>query len=118
MPTTDTTFHVGQNATTVSDPQAWVNRKIGPIRHTKFEDIEIYYRKEDGVVTELCLGERYAHSSPGLLFEHEHYRGSLINNWHGGPSGSLTDMIRWVSEADQPSFKHILWMEGKVKEDD
>lgn len=58
----------------------------------------------------ICLGERYAHSAPGWVFEDEEWKGSLIDNWHGGPSGSLHDLIVWVSQAEHPTYKHHLWM--------
>jgi hypothetical protein len=91
-------------------PTPWRHRKSGPILNID----GLYYRTEDnrrdGFVIEICSGERYAHIAPGLLFNHETYRGSYINNWHGGPTGSLTEMIKWLQQAEHPEYGYSLWM--------
>lgn len=71
---------------------------------------KLYYRKDGRLVTEVCLGERYAHVAPGLLFNDEQYRGSYTDGWHSGPSGSLTDMVKWIREAEHPEYGCSLWM--------
>lgn len=99
--------------------EPWPHRKSGPIftkEHTTSGKI-LYYRTinninhhTDQVVSEICLGERYAYLAPGLLFYNETYRGSYINNWHGFPGGSLTEIIRWLLEAEYPEYEYNLWM--------
>lgn len=96
----------------------WANRgkgKIltrGPYLYIKNE---LFYRERNGLVTEICLGERYAHIAPGIVFMNEKYKGSYIDNWHGGPSGSLSDMVEWIAEAEHPEYGYSLWMEKEEK---
>jgi len=73
--------------------------------------IKLFYRIENGLVTEICRGERYAHVSPGYLFSNEQWRGCYRNDWHGGPSGSLSEIIDWLCESELEG--HDLWMIGE-----
>lgn len=79
----------------------WANAKSGPWSSKRTLDgVRIFYRHKGKIVTEICRGERYAHIAPGLLFDYEQYQGSYANDWHGGPHGSLTDMIEWIEKAE------------------
>lgn len=91
----------------------WCHRKTGPVEITTLDGRPIYYRQTGGyfgIVDEVCLGERYVHVSPGLLFYNECYRGSTIDNWHGGPTGSLSELLRWLVKAEHPELGCSLWM--------
>lgn len=91
----------------------WVHRKKGKFFSQYMpNERKVYYRyvPNTRIVEEVCLGERYAHVAPGLLFDYENYRGSLIDNWHGGPTGSLTELLQWVADAERPEYKERLWM--------
>lgn len=77
----------------------WSNRKAEPFEWVEYEGRRLYYRQEGRLVTEICCGERYAHIDAGLVFRDEQYRGSYIDDWHGGPHGSLTEIVEWLAEA-------------------
>lgn len=69
----------------------------------------IYVRTDKGWVKEFCCGERFASISAGFHFNKEVYRGSYSDNWHGGPTGNLTELINWVADADYPEYEYKLW---------
>lgn len=98
----------------MSEPKPWVHRMAGKIHtvETLYTDITIYYRKSGRLVTEVCTGDRYAHIGPGLIFMDENYRGSYLDDWHGGPTGSLTDIVRWLENANYLEYGSTLWMRG------
>jgi hypothetical protein len=96
-------------------PQPWAHRKTAPIEIVRYLGRIVYYRKDGRLVTELCLGERYAHIAPGWVFHDELYRGSSSDNWHGGPSGSLHDLLKWVLQAERPDLGPSLWMVNQAK---
>lgn len=103
-------------------PAPWGHRRAGAIYVVQFQSalarrmgsVKLYHRWAPGsdqqLVDEICCGERYAHVAPGLLFSHEHYHGSYLDNWHGGPQSSLTDIIRWLAEAEHPEWGYEMWM--------
>jgi hypothetical protein len=90
--------------------KSWAHRKRGPIHSEYFDEVEVFYRKDGRLITELCKGERYAHSAPGFIFNDEVYRGCTMDNWHGGPSGSLNELLVWVAGAQLEGYG--LWMIG------
>lgn len=96
----------------------WGHRKTAPVKYAYLpatlslakRGAFIFYRTDGRLVTELCLGERYAHVASGLIFSDEQYRGCYIDNWHGGPSGSLSELVRWIAEAEHPEWQWDAWM--------
>lgn len=69
---------------------------------TEYNGRVIEYQLDGRLVTELRCGERSAHISPGLIFNDEIYIGSYTDDFHGGPQGSLTKMVEWLTEGVPP----------------
>lgn len=75
------------------------------------KDANCYVRKGCfGIVSEICLGERYAHMSYGLDSYGILWDGSTTYDWHGYVSmRHLGEALEFVKQAKRPDLKFALW---------
>lgn len=78
-------------------------------------DSGVWVAQDGNLVEAICLGERHASTVDGKYFMDSHYMGSYADNWHGGPRGSLEDLVDWVRDAEFPGLHHLLWNAGSLR---